>query len=139
MTRCAQARACPRLPTPALIALAATIAMLAFGAQTASAQTVYTHSFCEGVYLGSGDKCMDNYRLYLRQVKGKFSASNYVRVCAGAKEYADGGGSNVIDFACANGEVYTSAWLCCSRLGYSSVRNGSPSPHNGFSGRAFWY
>jgi hypothetical protein len=121
----------------ALLPAAAAVSLFAFNAS--AAQAVYTHSFCEGVYLSSGNKCVDNYQLYLQQVKGKFSPSNNVRVCAGAKQYSDGGGGNVIDFWCADGEVYTAAYSCCSRLGWSTIRNGSSSPHNGFSGRAFWY
>jgi hypothetical protein len=120
-----------------LLPLAAAVGLFAFNAS--AAQAVYTHSFCEGVYLDAGEKCMDNYQLYLQQVKGKFSPSNTVRVCAGAKQYSDGSGSNVIDFACGYGEVYTASYSCCSRLGWSAVKSGSPNPHDGFSGRAFWY
>lgn len=111
----------------------------ALAAERAEALSVYTYTFCTNVYLApansSGDKCISEFFTDIHHVKARFDPSPYVRVCAGAKNRS---GGNAIAFQCADGGVETINYLCCTE-GAATIRNGSTSAHNGFSGRNYYW
>jgi hypothetical protein len=117
-----------RIPPRIVLLMILVAGLTAIFALRPSSASAYSQSFCNGVYLASGQTCVSPWGDFWTQIVAS-APSSTVRVCAGGKN-ADG--SNAASFVC--GDDFAIRKTSGSFFYYGAIHNGSPSPHNNFSG-----